>query len=139
SGDTYSLLLTPMSVPVEGLFNDSSVNGVGTYTLFSSSESSYLAKAEDLNTEDADSGNTEQASYELGVMARKSLARDALGASANVVVLASTYLISPAYTSTNTFSNGDYFADLLRYMTDTTDSNNTVYSPSVQVGTADMT
>lgn len=139
SGDTYSLLLTPMSVPVEGLFNDSSVNGVGTYTLFSSSESSYLAKAEDLNTEDADSGNGEQASYELGVMARKSLASDGLGASANVVVLGSTYMISPAYTSTNTFSNGDYFADLLRYMTDTTDSNNTVYSPSVEVGTADMT
>ena len=72
-------------------------------------------------------------------MARKSLASDGLGASANVVVLGSTYMISPAYTSTNTFSNGDYFADLLRYMTDTTDSNNTVYSPSVQVGTADMT
>lgn len=139
SGDTYSLLLTPMSVPVEGLFNEQSVNDVATYTLFSSSESSYLAKAEDISSEDTSSEDAEYASYGLGAMARKSLASDGLGAYASVVVLGSTYMISPTYTNTNTFSNGDYFADLLRYMTDTTDSNNTVYSPSVQVGTADMT
>ena len=139
SGDTYSLLLTPMCVPVEGLFNEQSVNDVATYTLFSSSESSYLAKAEDISSENTDSESAEHASYGLGAMARKSLSSDGLGAYASVVVLGSTYMISPTYTNTNTFSNGDYFADLLRYMTDTTDSNNTVYSPSVQVGTADMT
>lgn len=139
SGDTYSLLLTPMCVPVEGLFNEQSVNDVATYTLFSSSESSYLAKAEDISSEDTGSEDAEYASYGLGAMARKSLSSDGLGAYASVVVLGSTYMISPTYTNTNTFSNGDYFADLLRYMTDTTDSNNTVYSPSVQVGTADMT
>lgn len=139
TGDTYSLLLTPMCVPVEGLFNEQSVNDVATYTLFSSSESSYLAKAEDISSEDTSSEDAEYASYGLGAMARKSLSSDGLGAYASVVVLGSTYMISPTYTNTNTFSNGDYFADLLRYMTDTTDSNNTVYSPSVQVGTADMT
>ena len=71
-------------------------------------------------------------------MARKQL-DDTGDAYANVFVLGSTQMILPTYVNTSTFSNGTYFTDLIRYATNTTDSDNTVYSERVQTGARDMT
>lgn len=130
----YSLLVTPYSVPVTRLFDAN--NSVVTYTLASTSEGSYLQKTD--SEEDA-SETAEKKSYDTAVIARKSLDSSGMGAYANVIVLGSTYMLDPSTLTTSTFSNGTYFADLAKYATDTTDTNNTVYSPRVEAGTKDMT
>lgn len=130
----YSLLVTPYSVPVTRLFDAN--NSVVTYTLASTSEGSYLQKTD--SEEDA-SETAEKKSYDTAVIARKSLDSSGMGAYANVIVLGSTYMLDPSTLTTSTFSNGTYFADLAKYATDTTETNNTVYSPRVEAGTKDMT
>lgn len=130
----YSLLVTPYSVPVTRLFDAN--NSVVTYTLASTSEGSYLQKTD--SEEDA-SETAEKKSYDTAVIARKSLDSSGMGAYANVIVLGSTYMLDPSTLTTSTFSNGTYFADLAKYATDTTNTDNTVYSPRVEAGTKDMT
>lgn len=130
----YSLLVTPYSVPVTRLFDAN--NSIVTYTLASTSEGSYLQKTD--SEEDA-SETAEKKSYDTAVIARKSLDSSGMGAYANVIVLGSTYMLDPSTLTTSTFSNGTYFADLAKYATDTTETNNTVYSPRVEAGTKDMT
>ncbi len=130
----YPLLVTPYSVPVTRLFDAN--NSVVTYSLASTSEGSYLQKTD--SDEDA-SETAEKKSYDTAVIARKSLDSSGMGAYANVIVLGSTYMLDPSTLTTSTFSNGTYFADLAKYATDTTDTNNTVYSPRVEAGTKDMT
>ena len=89
---------------------------------------------------DEDASETaEKKSYDTAVLARKSLDSSGTGAYANVIVLGSTYMLDPSTLNTSTFSNGDYFIDLAKYATDTTNSNNTVYSPRVQAGVQDIT
>lgn len=53
--------------------------------------------------------------------------------------MGSSHMLLSTYLNTSAFSNGQYFSDLLRYSTDTTDVNNTVYSPRVETGAQDMT
>lgn len=134
----YPLLVTPYSVPVTRLFDAN--NSVVTYSLASTSEGSYLQKATKKVDSDEDASETaEKKSYDTAVIARKSLDSSGMGAYANVIVLGSTYMLDPSTLTTSTFSNGTYFADLAKYATDTTDTNNTVYSPRVEAGTKDMT
>lgn len=130
----YPLLVTPYSVPVTRLFNSN--NSVVTYSLAATSAGSYLQKTD--SDEDA-SETAEKKSYDTAVMARKSLDSSGTGAYANVVVLGSTYMLDPSTLNTSTFSNGDYFIDLAKYATDTSNTNNTVYSPRVQAGVQDIT
>lgn len=130
----YPLLVTPYSVPVTRLFDSN--NSVVTYSLAATSEGSYLQKTD--SDEDA-SETAEKKSYDTAVLARKSLDSSGTGAYANVIVLGSTYMLAPSTLNTSTFSNGDYFIDLAKYATDTTNSNNTVYSPRVQAGVQDIT
>lgn len=130
----YSLLVTPYSVPVTRLFDAN--NSVVTYSLASTSEGSYLQKTD--SEEDA-SETAEKKSYDTAVIARKSLDSSGMGAYANVIVLGSTYMLDPSTLTTSTFSNGTYIADLAKYATDTTNTDNTVYSPRVEAGTKDMT
>ena len=130
----YPLLVTPYSVPVTRLFDSN--NSVVTYSLAATSEGSYLQKTD--SDEDA-SETAEKKSYDTAVLARKSLDSSGTGAYANVIVLGSTYMLDPSTLNTSTFSNGDYFIDLAKYATDTTNSNNTVYSPRVQAGVQDIT
>ena len=130
----YPLLVTPYSVPITRLFDSN--NSVVTYSLAATSEGSYLQKTD--SDEDA-SETAEKKSYDTAVLARKSLDSSGTGAYANVIVLGSTYMLDPSTLNTSTFSNGDYFIDLAKYATDTTNSNNTVYSPRVQAGVQDIT
>ena len=130
----YPLLVTPYSVPITRLFDSN--NSVVTYSLAATSEGSYLQKTD--SDEDA-SETAEKKSYDTAVLARKSLDSSGTGAYANVIVLGSTYMLDPSTLNTSTFSNGHYFIDLAKYATDTTNSNNTVYSPRVQAGVQDIT
>lgn len=130
----YPLLVTPYSVPITRLFDSN--NSVVTYSLAATSEGSYLQKTD---SKDDVSETAEKKSYDTAVLARKSLDSSGTGAYANVIVLGSTYMLDPSTLNTSTFSNGDYFIDLAKYATDTTNSNNTVYSPRVQAGVQDIT
>lgn len=130
---SYPLLLTPYSVSLNLLFNAN--NSVVTYSLATTADTSYLQKAD---SEESASETAEKASYNTVVMARKPL--DTSGSYyANVLVLGSSHMLLSTYLNTSTFSNGQYISDLIKYSTDTTDVNNTVYSPRVETGAQDMT
>lgn len=131
--NSYDLLVTPGSVALELLFTAN--NSVVTYPLATTADTCYLQKTD--SEEDA-SETAEKKAYNTAVMARKQL-DDTGDAYANVFVLGSTQMILPTYVNTSTFSNGTYFTDLIRYATNTTDSDNTVYSERVQTGARDMT
>lgn len=138
----YSLLLTPSSVPVEQLFEAN--NSIVTYPILTTSESAYLQKTEDLSdktTEDvqADAENADKKAYYTGMVARKALDTTGSGNYANVIVLGSSAMITSTYLNTNTFSNGSYFSNVVKYATNTTDTDNTVYSPKTEAATYDMT
>lgn len=130
---SYPLLLTPYSVSLDLLFDSN--NSVVTYSLATTADTSYLQKADS----DEDTSETaEKASYNTIVMSRKAL--DSAGSYyANVLVMGSSHMLLSSYLNTSAFSNGQYFSDLIRYSTDTTDVNNTVYSPRVETGAQDMT
>ena len=130
---SYPLLVTPYSVSLDLLFDAN--NSVVTYSLATTADTSYLQKADS----DKDTSETaEKASYNTIVMARKAL--DSAGSYyANVLVMGSSHMLLSTYLNTSAFSNGQYFSDLIRYSTDTTDVNNTVYSPRVETGARDMT
>lgn len=141
SGD-YSLLLTPSSVPVEQLFTSN--NNIVTYPILTTSENAYLQKTDDLSdktTEEvqADAEKADKKAYYTGIVARKSLDSTSSNSYANVIVLGSSAMITTNYLNTNTFSNGSYFSNVVKYATNTTDTDNTVYSPKVQAITYDMT
>ncbi len=138
----YSLLLTPSSVPVEQLFEAN--NSIVTYPILTTSESAYLQKTEDLSdktTEDvqADAENADKKAYYTGMVARKALDTTGSGNYANVIVLGSSAMITSTYLNTNTFSNGTYFSNVVKYATNTTSTDNTVYSPKTEATTYDMT
>ena len=141
SGD-YSLLLTPMSVPVQQLYEAN--NNIVTYPILTTSESAYLQKTQDLQemTNDEvqeDANKADKQAYYTGMVARKSLDTSSSSSYANVIVLGSSAMITSNYLNTNTFSNASYFSDVIKYATNTTDTDNTVYSPKVQAVTYDMT
>lgn len=131
SGD-YPLLITPYSVPVDILFDSN--NGISTYVLSATAETSYLQKTD--SEEDA-SETAEKKSYDTAVLARKSLDSTGTGGYANVILLGSTHMLT--YVNQSAFSNASYVTELAKYATDTTNTNNTVYTPSVQTGVQDMT
>ena len=140
SGD-YSLLLTPSSVPVEQLYEAN--NSIVTYPILTTTESAYLLKSDNLpnNLEDLQNGaeEAEKQAYYTGMVARKSLDSTSSSSYANVIVLGSSSMITSTYLNTNTYSNASYFSNLIKYATNTTDTDNTVYSPKVQAVTYDMT
>ena len=130
---SYPLLLTPYCVSLDLLFDAN--NSVVTYSLATTADTSYLQKTD---SDEDNSETAEKASYNTIVMARKAL--DSAGSYyANVLVMGSSHMLLSTYLNTSAFSNGQYFSDLLRYSTDTTDVNNTVYSPRVETGAQDMT
>lgn len=138
----YSLLLTPSSVPVERLFEAN--NGIVTYPILTTSESAYLQKTEDLSdktTEDVqdEAANADKQAYYTGMVARKALDTTGSGNYANVIVLGSSQMLLSTYLNVNTFSNSSYFSNVVKYATNTTNTDNTVYSPKTEVATYDMT
>lgn len=138
----YSLLLTPSSVPVERLFEAN--NSIVTYPILTTSESAYLQKTEDLSdktTEDVqdEAANAAKQAYYTGMVARKALDTTGSGNYANVIVLGSSQMLLSTYLNVNTFSNSSYFSNVVKYATNTTNTDNTVYSPKTEVATYDMT
>lgn len=138
----YSLLLTPYSVPVERLFEAN--NGIVTYPILTTSESAYLQKSEDLPDKtkeevQAEAANADKQAYYTGMVARKALDTTGSGNYANVIVLGSSQMLLSTYLNVNTFSNSSYFSNVVKYATNTTNTDNTVYSPKTEVATYDMT
>lgn len=138
----YSLLLTPSSVPVEQLFEAN--NTIVTYPLLTTSESAYLQKSEDLPDKtkeevQAEAEKADKQAYYTGMVARKALDTSGSGNYANVIVLGSSQMLLSTYLNTNTFSNGTYFSNVVKYATNTTNTDNTVYSPKKEAATYDMT
>lgn len=139
----YSLLLTPSSIPVERLFESN--NSIVTYPILTTSETSYVKKTDSLKgktTEEvqaeAESADNKKAYY-TGMVARKALDTSGSGNYANVIVLGSSQMLLSTYLNTNTFSNGTYFSNVVKYATNTTNTDNTVYSPKKEAATYDMT
>ena len=83
--------------------------------------------------------SADKKAYYTGIIARKALDTTTTSNYANVIVLGSSSMITSTYLNTNTFSNASYFSSVVKYATDTTNTDNTVYSPRVQAVTYDMT
>src|SRR5699024_5346882 len=119
--------LTPSSVPVERLFEAN--NSIVTYPILTTSESAYLQKTEDLSdktTEDVqdEAANADKQAYYTGMVARKALDTTGSGNYANVIVLGSSQMLLSTYLNVNTFSNSSYFSNVVKYATNTTNTDN---------------
>ena len=133
SESSYGYIVSPQTNPVEILWEGR--NSVSTYPLLTTSSSAYLY---DITTgeEQTDTAGT----YNLAAAGVKMIkGEDGSYFNANVIVVGSAYLFNSMFTSSSTYSNGQYIADLSRYATGTTGSSTAIYSTPTQTITYDIT
>ena len=122
---SYGYIVSPQTNPIEILWEGR--NSVSTYPLLTTSSSAYLY---DITTgeEQTDTVGT----YNLAAAGVKMIkGEDGSYFNANVIVVGSAYLFNSMFTSSSTYSNGQYIADLSRYATGTTGSSTAIYSLSL--------
>lgn len=130
---SYGYIVSPQTNPIEILWEGR--NSVSTYPLLTTSSSAYLY---DITTgeEQTDTAGT----YNLAAAGVKMIkGEDGSYFNANVIVVGSAYLFNSMFTSSSTYSNGQYIADLSRYATGTTGSSTAIYSTPTQTITYDIT
>lgn len=131
--NTYSRLVSPMSVPLEILFTG---NGdVGVEALWTTSEGGYVV-TDSTSQEDIENPDTAQQT-----VATLSSTLTQFGNNfyyRSVIVFGSSNIFSDAFMAT-AFDNADYISDLLKMATDTDGSEVSVYTERVQTNTMDVT
>lgn len=127
--EEYPNLLAPYSAPVELLFDNN--NGIATYALIESANTAYAVSN---STTEEELANPETKSYITAALAQ----RAGTSAKTNVVVFGSTMGFIDSFL-TDTFSNKAYTADLMRYVTDTTENKLGLTISEVQTSQYDIT
>ncbi len=128
----YENFFAPSVCPLTAAFesgNDRSVS-----SLLKSSDASYVYK-------DGDSAkNPATAAQDLGLLSQQTVQGGGKARRANVVVFGSTMMFSSQIMEeAQTFSNGDYFVDLARYATGTSNTAAHVATKTTQLNPQDMT
>lgn len=130
---TYNYLTMPQSSPIELLYSTQS--GITTYELASSYDTTYLVNADNAN--EADTENTD--SYLVAALSQKPISIDGENYTANVFTLTSSLMIDGTYLNSSAFANSSYLVDMVKYATDTTNSDMGVTIKSVEVNALDLT
>ena len=133
STSTYNYLTMPQSSPIELLYSTQS--GITTYELASSYDTTYRVSAD--NTNNADTENTD--SYLVAALSQKPISVDGENYTANVFTLTSSLMIDGTYLNSSAFANSTYLVDMVKYATDTTNSDMGVTIKSVEVNALDLT
>lgn len=105
---TYSKLVSPMSSPISLLFDYN--DEVSTTPLWTSSNSCYI-----VIDEESEETATEQ--YNLATLSMRQSEKNGKVVQDQVVVFGSSLAFVESYGASSTFSNMDYFKDLITYMT----------------------
>lgn len=131
--NTYSRLVSPLSVPLEILFSG---NGdVGVEALWTTSEGAYVV-TETTSQEDLENPDTAQQTVATLSSTITQFGNDFYYRS--VIVFGSSNIFSDSFMAT-AFDNADYISDLLKLATDTDGSEVSVYTQRVQTNTMDVT
>lgn len=131
--NSYSRLVSPLSVPLEILFTG---NGdVGVEALWTTSDEAYVVTK---TTSETDLENPDTAQQTVATL---SSAITQFGNNfyyRSVIVFGSSNIFSDVFMAT-AFDNADYISDLLKMATDTDGSSVSVYTQRVQTNTMDVT
>lgn len=127
--EEYPVLLAPYSAPVELLFDYN--DGITTYALIESSNTAYAVNN---STTEEELSNPETKSYVTAALAQKAGAT----AKTNVVLFGSTMGFVDSFLS-DTFSNKAFTADLMRFVTETSENEIGLTVNEVQTSQYDIT
>ena len=127
----YENILAMNSCPIEPAFKVQT--NVVSYALLHSYDTSYVVDAE--TTEET---TPEQAERNVAMVGQKYIKINDKNLKTNVFVFGSTQMFSGDFLNTNTFGNGNYILDLVKYATDTTDSDMGVLMRPVQTNVMDI-
>lgn len=130
--ENYANLLAPYSAPVELLFDYN--DGITTYSLIESNNTA-LSINNQITEEELDAMETK--SFVTAAMAQR-ISSENSSVKTNVVVLGNTMSLVDSFLS-DTFSNKAFTADLMRYVTDTSESNIGLSINEVQTSQFDIT
>lgn len=131
--NTYSRLVSPLSVPLNILFTG---NGdVGVEALWTTSDGGYVV-TESMSQEDMENPDTAQQTVATLSSTITQFGNDFYYRS--VIVFGSSNIFSDGFMAT-AFDNADYLSDLLKMATDTDGSEVSVYTQRVQTNTMDVT
>ena len=108
----YGYLVLPQSRPVTKLFNEK--DGVHTYSLLSSYDTSYLFPADSV---DQPTGDEEKQSYSLAALAQKQRSVSGKEYASNVLVFGCSTMFTSGIIDTSTFGDAAFTRDLLQYAT----------------------
>lgn len=127
----YAKITTPYTCPIEPAFKVQT--SVVTYSLLQSYDTSYLIEAD--TTEDS---TPEKAEQNVAMVGQKYIKINDKNLKSNVFAFGSSQMFNSAILETNTFDNGKYVIDLVKYATDTTDSDMGVIMRPVQTNIIDI-
>lgn len=108
----YGYLVLPQSRPVTKLFNEK--DGIHTYSLLSSYDTSYLFPADSV---DQPTGDEEKKSYSLAALAQKQRPVSGKEYASNVLVFGCSTMFTSGIIDTSTFGDAAFTRDLLQYTT----------------------
>lgn len=108
----YGYLVLPQSRPVTKLFSEK--DGVRTYSLLSSYDTSYLFPADSV---DQPTGDEEKKSYSLAALAQKQRSVSGKEYASNVLVFGCSTMFTSGIIDTSTFGDAEFVRDLLQYAT----------------------
>ena len=127
----YNMLAAWRSSPIEPAFKVQT--SVVTYSLLQSYDTSYLIEAD--TTEDS---TPEKAEQNVAMVGQKYIKINDKNLKSNVFVFGSSQVFNSSILESNTFGNGKYVIDLVKYATDTTDSDMGVIMKPVQTNVMDI-
>lgn len=129
----YGYLVLPQSRPVSKLFTEK--NGVHTYSLLSSYETSYLFPADSV---DQPTGDEEKKSYSLAALAQKQRSVDGKDYASNVLVFGCSTMFTGGVIDTSTFGDAAFVRDLLQYATGSKNEGTTVQIIPTAINEVDL-
>lgn len=127
----YGYLLMPQSCPIQLLFD--SRNGITTHVLATSSSTAFPYDGTEESIRNPQTGE-----QTLAALAQKTITSGDQEATANVVVLGSTFMFVDGIINSNTFGDGKYLTDLSKYVTGTEGETAAVETKQVQTSVADI-
>lgn len=127
----YNTLTAVRSCPIEPAFKVQT--SVVTYSLLKSFDSSYLVDPD--TTEDS---TPEKAAQNVAMVGQKYIKINNKNLKTNVFAFGSSQMFYSTILESNTFGNGKYIIDLVKYATDTTNSDMGVIMRPVQTNVMDI-
>ena len=127
----YGYLLMPQSCPIQLLFD--SRNGITTHVLATSGSTAFPYDGTEESIRNPQTGE-----QTLAALAQKTITAGDQEATANVVVLGSTFMFVDGIINSNTFGDGKYLTDLSKYVTGTEGETAAVETKQVQTSVADI-